>query len=77
MTQRVKYNYLKKKIHVNLETTWSQNMKRGQLFHLPSNSKYIIKEAHTWANSFVLSPWTLPKQCYTRLHIHAELFTIV
>lgn len=46
------------------------------LFDLPANSKYIDKEATPGQIDyyFQVSPWKFPKYCYTKLHIHAELF---
>lgn len=76
MIHRVEYNYLKV-----FTSVWKlldhKTWKKGQLFlfYLPSNSKYIIKEATP--GQIPLSSWTLPKYCCTKLHIHAELFTIV
>lgn len=50
---------------------------RSQIrFDLPANSKYIDKEATPGQIDyyFQVSSWKFPKYCYTKLHIHAELF---
>lgn len=63
--------------HLVLEVTWSQNMKEVKYFLIYQQILiYIDKEATPGQIDyyFQVSPWKFPKYCYTKLHIHAELF---
>ena len=74
MTHRVEYNYLKNNYSCQFGKYLITKHERKVnyfffIYHQTLNTSLT-------PNSFGLSPWTLLKYSYTKLHIHAELFTM-